>query len=167
MPVEFLTDDEAAAYGRYAAAPSQAELEKIFFLDDGDRALVAQRRGDHMKLRFALQLVTVRYAGLFLEDPLDVPAVVVEFVAGSPPPPAPGPVAGHTGPGLPKLRPGARWPAVRAELLGQMPIDGGAGNAEGFGDLGGAFAPGVPCLGSGERVGVHDGGPAPVRPNKT
>jgi TnpA family transposase len=82
MPVEFLTDDEAAAYGRYADAPSQAELEKIFFLDDEDRALVARRRGDHMKLGFALQLVTVRYLGLFLEDPLDVPAVVAGFVAG-------------------------------------------------------------------------------------
>ena len=82
MPVEFLTDDEAAAYGRYAGVPSQAELEKIFFLDDEDRALVARRRGDHMKLGFALQLVTVRYLGLFLEDPLAVPAVVVDFVAG-------------------------------------------------------------------------------------
>ena len=82
MPVEFLTDDEAAAYGRYAGAPSQAELEKIFFLDDEDRALVDRRRGSHMKLGFALQLVTVRYVGLFLEDPLDVPAEVVDFVAG-------------------------------------------------------------------------------------
>jgi hypothetical protein len=34
-----------------------------------------------MKLGFALQLVTVRYVGLFLEDPLDVPTVVVDFVA--------------------------------------------------------------------------------------
>ena len=82
MPVEFLTDDEAAAYGRYAGAPSQAELEKIFFLDDEDRALVGRRRGPHMKLGFALQLVTARYVGLFLEDPLDVPAEVVDFVAG-------------------------------------------------------------------------------------
>ena len=37
MPVEFLTDDEAAAYGRYAGAPSQADLERVFFLDFTDR----------------------------------------------------------------------------------------------------------------------------------
>ena len=37
-----------------------------------------------MKLGFALQLVTVRCLGLFLEDPLDVPAVVVDFVARQP-----------------------------------------------------------------------------------
>jgi len=57
-------------------------LEKLFFLDDEDRALVGRRRGDHMKLGFALQLVTVRYVGRFLEDPLDVAGVVLDFVAG-------------------------------------------------------------------------------------
>ncbi len=36
MPVEFLTDDEAT-YGQYAGAPSQADLERVFFLDDEDR----------------------------------------------------------------------------------------------------------------------------------
>jgi len=82
MPVEFLSDAEAAAYGRYTAVPSPAELDKVFFLDDEDRKLVGLRRGPHMKLGFALQLVTVRYVGLFLEDPLDVPPAVVEFVAG-------------------------------------------------------------------------------------
>jgi hypothetical protein len=82
MPVEFLTDDEAAP-GRYAGAPSQAELEKIFFPDDEDGALVDRRRGPHMKLGFALQLVTARYVGLFLEDPLDVPAEVVDFSPAS------------------------------------------------------------------------------------
>ena len=54
MPVEFLTDDEAAAYGRFAGPPVQADLERVFFLDDEDRALVGQRRGEHMKLGFAL-----------------------------------------------------------------------------------------------------------------
>jgi hypothetical protein len=33
MPVEFPTDNGAAAYGRYAGAPSQADLERVFFLD--------------------------------------------------------------------------------------------------------------------------------------
>jgi hypothetical protein len=82
MPVEFLTDDEAAAYGRFAGPPALADLERVFFLDDEDRALVRQRRGEHMRLGFALQLVTVRWLGTFLEDPLDVPGVVLEFVAG-------------------------------------------------------------------------------------
>ena len=45
MPAEFLTDDEAAAYGRYAGAPSQADLERVFFLDDDDRALAGRHRG--------------------------------------------------------------------------------------------------------------------------
>ncbi|MFC4062898.1 DUF4158 domain-containing protein [Planomonospora corallina] len=81
MPVEFLTDDEAAAYGRFAGPPSRADLERVFFLDDEDRALVGRRRGEHMKLGFALQLMTVRWLGTFLEDPLDVSAVVLEFMA--------------------------------------------------------------------------------------
>jgi TnpA family transposase len=81
MPVEFLTDDEAAAFGRYAGVPSRVDLERVFFLDDEDRALIELRRGGHMKLGFALQLVTVRWVGTFLEDPLDVPVVVLDFVS--------------------------------------------------------------------------------------
>jgi hypothetical protein len=78
---EFLMDDEAAAYGRHAGAPSQADLERVFFLDDEDRTLVDRCRGEHMKAGSALQLVTVRWLGTFLEDPLDVPGTVLDFVA--------------------------------------------------------------------------------------
>jgi hypothetical protein len=82
MPVEFLTDDEAAAYGRSAGTPTQADLDRVFFLDDDDLKLVGKDRGEHMRAGFALQLVTVRWLGMFLEDPLDVPGEVLEFVAG-------------------------------------------------------------------------------------
>jgi Domain of unknown function (DUF4158) len=74
-----LTDEQLAAYGRYAAGPlDQAVLERFFFLDDADRDLVAKRRGDHNRLGFViLQLVTVRHVGAFLGDPLDVPLAVL------------------------------------------------------------------------------------------
>lgn len=44
LPVEFLTDAQAEAYGRFAGLPSQTELERFFFLDDGDLRLVGRRR---------------------------------------------------------------------------------------------------------------------------
>ena len=81
MPVEFLTDEEAAAYGAYQGVPSRAEMEKLFFLDAADKRLVARRRGDHSRLGFAMQLTTVRYLGLFLADPLAVPGEVVDYLA--------------------------------------------------------------------------------------
>ena len=82
MPVDFLSDAEAVKYGRYDGAPTPAELDKVFFLDDDDKARAGRRRGDQMRLGFASQMVTVRYLGCFLTDPLDVPAEVLDLVAG-------------------------------------------------------------------------------------
>jgi len=38
--VEFLSDEEAAAYGRFVGVPSQTVLERWCFLDDADLRLV-------------------------------------------------------------------------------------------------------------------------------
>lgn len=85
MPVEFLTDDQAAAYGRFSGplGPlSRVDLERCFSLDDADRSLVEARRGASNRLGLAIQLGTVRLLGTFLADPLDVPTEAVDFVAG-------------------------------------------------------------------------------------
>jgi hypothetical protein len=41
--VEFLSDREVAGYGRFVGAPSAAELDRWFFLDDADKALISRR----------------------------------------------------------------------------------------------------------------------------
>lgn len=84
MPVESLSDEQAEAYGTFAEEPTRPELERFFFLDDVDRDLIALRRTKYHQPGFALQMCTVRYVGLFLEDPLAVPWPVVEHLAAQP-----------------------------------------------------------------------------------
>lgn len=53
-------------YGRYVGEPSPEQL-----------VLIAQRRGDHNRLGFALQIGTLR----FLVDPVNIPIGVITYVA--------------------------------------------------------------------------------------
>lgn len=77
MAVAFPTDEQASRYGAFHGAPTRAELEPFFFLDDTDREKVQAKRRAHNRLGFAVQLTTVR----FMPDPRQVPAEVAEYLA--------------------------------------------------------------------------------------
>ena len=81
MPVDFLTKEKQASYGRYTSGPSPVQLARYFYLDDRDLSFVKQRREDHTQLGCALQLCTARFLGTFLTNPIDVPSNCVAYVA--------------------------------------------------------------------------------------
>ncbi|SDY93918.1 Tn3 family transposase [Hymenobacter psychrophilus] len=81
MPVEFLSDEQAARYGRYQADPTPEQLARFFYLSSDDLVFIARRRRRPNQLGCAVQLCTLRFLGTFLPDPTHVPAVVVEALA--------------------------------------------------------------------------------------
>ena len=81
MPVEFLTDQQAARYGRFAADLSPEQLARFFHLGEADLGLVRARQSFQSQLGFALQLGTVRFLGTFLSDPTAVPDGVLDYTA--------------------------------------------------------------------------------------
>jgi hypothetical protein len=82
VPVEFLSGEQVARFGRFAADPSPLELERFFRLNGEALSLARGKRRDENRLGFAVQWGTVRMLGSFLtEDPTAVPPAVAAFVA--------------------------------------------------------------------------------------
>lgn len=81
MPVQELTAQQVAQYGRFAETPSQLQLVKYFHLDDRDIQNINAFYQDHTRLGFAIQLGVVRFLGVFLSDQTEIPSNVVAYVA--------------------------------------------------------------------------------------
>lgn len=81
MPVQFLTLKQREEYGCYVAEPTTVDLARYFHLDDTDHQRLADKRGKHNQLGFAVQLTTVRYLGRFLDDTTQAPFNVLNALS--------------------------------------------------------------------------------------
>jgi TnpA family transposase len=81
MNLDFLTAEQKSQYGKFYGEPDELQLARYFHLDEADLEFISNRRGDHNRLGFALQITSIRFLGGFLSDLNVVPISVQRFVA--------------------------------------------------------------------------------------
>lgn len=81
MNPDFLTTEQKAQYGKFSDEPDELQLARYFHLDEADLEFISNRRSDHNRLGFALQITSIRFLGCFLSDLNVVPINVQHFVA--------------------------------------------------------------------------------------
>ena len=68
MPVEYLSVEQEARYGRFATEPNPGELERFFRLDAKALESARAKRRATTRLGWAVQWGTVRMLGTFLTE---------------------------------------------------------------------------------------------------
>lgn len=81
MNLDFLTAEQKAQYGKFSNEPDELQLARYFHLDEADLEFISNRRGDHNRFGFALQITSIRFLGCFVSDLSLVPVNVQHFVA--------------------------------------------------------------------------------------
>ncbi len=81
MNLDFLTAEQKAEYGKFSGEPDELQLARYFHLDEADLEFISNRRGDHNRLGFALQITSIRFLGCFVSNLSIVPMNVQQFVA--------------------------------------------------------------------------------------
>ncbi|MFI6062805.1 DUF4158 domain-containing protein [Streptomyces sp. NPDC051286] len=81
MPTSFLSEEQRRRFGHFTEDPDEGQLAGSFLLDQTARRRAMAARGARNRIGWAVQLGTIRYLGTFLENPEEVPAVVVGYVA--------------------------------------------------------------------------------------
>jgi Domain of unknown function (DUF4158) len=81
VPTDFLTDDHLRVYASFHSEPTLGDLEQHCQLGARDIELILERRSNHSRLGFAVQLCTLRLLHAFPNDFSGTPATLVEHVA--------------------------------------------------------------------------------------
>jgi TnpA family transposase len=76
-----LSEDQVLRYRRFVDDPSPGELELFFRMDAVTVARVKSKRRSHNRLGWSVQWGTIRMLGTVLSTPVEVPDVVIRFVA--------------------------------------------------------------------------------------